>query len=313
MGRVERYHRAIEKLMDLLTDPSWGWLREAYVSAAAMGVVCSLLSVLVVLKRMAFIGQGVSHAGFGGHSLALFFGLEAGSGPWQGWAQQAVVVAFCVGTGLGIGRLVRSRRVEADTAIGVLLVAGVASGVLLQQLRLALREAAWYRQLFDAPLYAPPWEKMLFGSMLTVGPEGMWTAVGFAAAVIGCCVLMYKELVYFAFDETASRVSGVPTRFMHDLVMVMVALVVVVGMKLVGFVLVSALLVIPGAAAMQLSRRLGVVLAWSLAIGTGGTLGGMVMVTVWGGGVTPGAGIVAVLVVLFALSWLGRRAVVGGV
>jgi len=283
-------------------------MRQAYVAAAAVGIVCSLLSVLVVTKRMAFIGQGVSHAGFGGYSLALFLGLHAGAGPWQAWAQQGVVVAFCLATALGIGRLARSRRVEIDSAIGILLVAGMALGVLLQKLRLVLLDQPWYQQTFDPPVYAAPWEKMLFGSMLTVGQTGMWTAIIFAIAIIAVCAALYKELMFFAFDETASRVAGVPTRFMHDLVMVMLAIVVVIGMRLVGFVLISALLVIPGAAAMQLTRRMGRVLVASLVLGAGGTLAGLAIVTIWDG-LSAGACIVGVLVVLFAASWIARRAI----
>lgn len=279
------------------------WALFALVAVTAVGAVCSLLSVFVVVKRMAFIGQGVSHAGFGGYSLALLLGAgwraNSGWGDWRGWAMEAIVLGFCVLTAIGIGLITRRRRVEADAAIGIVLVAGMAAGVLLQNLRIMLADQAWYIEAVGPVVAGVSWEHLLFGSPFTVGARGMWLAVGLCAAVVLVGVLLFKELLFFAFDQTVSRVHGVPTTLMHYLLLVLLALVVVVGMRLVGFILISALLVLPGAGAMQLSRRLGPVLGWSLAIGVAGSVGGLLL-ALEAGELSPGACIVLVMLGLFA-------------
>ena len=275
------------------------WVREAFVGATAVAIVCSLLSVLVVLKRMAFIGQGISHAGFGGYGLALLLGLA-------GWPQQGVVMGFCLAAALGIGYLARSRRVETDTAIGILLVAGMAFGVLMINLWQHLQTVDWYRRAVGGAAYSVRWETLLFGSPWTVGQAGMWVAIGMGAAVLICCALLFKELLLFTFDEVNSAAFGVRSGLMYYLVIVLLAMVVVVSMRLVGFVLVSAMLVLPGATALQLSRRLATVLVLSVSVGLVGTLGGLV-INIELPTLRPGACIVMLLCAMFGAAMAGRR------
>ncbi len=283
-------------LWELLQDD---YVRYALVSAAAVGLVCSLLSVVVVLKRMAFIGQGVSHAGFGGLGVATVLGL---TGP----GADLVVLGFCLCTALGIGLLVRSGRVEADTAIGILLVFAMAFGVAMYHLRMRLQEWRAYYEWVGGPTYNVEWHQLLFGSPFSAGPSGMWWSIGLAVVVLGVCAAVFKELLFVAFDEPASGVFGVRSGAMYYLLLALLALVVVVGMRLVGFLLVTALLMIPGASAMMLSRRLTTVLCWSGAIGVVGTLGGLVL-SLGVGHLSPGASIVLVLVGLFVIAWgVGR-------
>ncbi len=277
------------------------YIRYALVSAAAVGLVCSLLSVVVVLKRMAFIGQGISHAGFGGLGVAMVLGVTAGS-----MAEYAVVLVFCLATAIGIGALVRSGKVEVDTAIGVLLVFSMAFGVALVHLRLQLESWQPYYDWVGGPMYTVPWEQLLFGSPLMAGKQGMWWSLGMSGGVLAVCALVFKELVYFAFDEPAARVSGVRSGLIYYLMLSMLALVVVVGMRLVGFLLVSALLMMPGATALMLSRRLGPVLVMSAGVGLIGCLGGMVL-SLRVGQLSPGASIVLVLFVLFLTGGLVSR------
>jgi len=283
----------------------YDWVRQAFVGAAAVAVVCSLLSVLVVVKRMAFIGQGISHAGFGGYGLALLLGARP-----EGLEQQSTVLAFCLIAAISIGYLVRSRRVETDTAIGILLVAGMSFGVLMINLWNHLRAEPWYREMFGTTGFTITWESLLFGSTWTVGSDGMVIALVMAAVVIAVGALLFKELLMFAFDETNSAAFGVPAGAMYYLSIILLALVVVVSMRLVGFVLVSAMLVLPGATALQMSRRLGAVLALSVAVGLVGTLGGLVL-NIELPSLSPGACIVMLLCVMFALVSVGQRVMMG--
>lgn len=275
----------------------------AFIGAVAVGLVCSLMSVIVVLKRMAFIGQGISHAGFGGVGTAALLGFTGFAYQWQ---HDLIVWVFCLGTALLIGSLTRGRRVEADSAIGILLAATMAWGAIAQNLRVAFQQS-WpaYREWVGTAGYTPPWEAILFGSLFNIGQAGMWSAIVMCAVVIAVCAALYKQLLFFTFDETVSRVFGVRAAAMHYLLLVLLSLVVVVSIRLVGLILVSALLILPGATALLLSRRMGVVLALSVVVGITGCVAGMVL-SLEVGTLSPGACIVLALSTLFAIVYAGQ-------
>ncbi len=287
---------AVMPLMQILRED---YVQQAIVASLAIGLVCSLLSVLVVLKRMAFIGQGISHAGFGGIGTAALLGY---TGLAMRWEQDGVVLVFCVATAILIGVLSRSKRVESDTAIGILLASSMAWGALAQNLRVQLQSWPAYSQWVGAFEYSPPWDTILFGSLLNVGAAGMWTAVALAAAVLVLCAALFKELSFYAFDETVSRVYGVPATVLHYMVLIVLALVTVVSLRLVGIILVSALLVIPGATAMLLTRRLSTVLWTAGAVGVVSTVGGLA-ISLIARKLSPGPCIVMVLTLLFAIAY----------
>lgn len=285
--------------IQLLTTPHHEYLRYAFIAAIAIGLVCSLLSVIIVLKRMAFIGQGISHAGFGGIGTAALLGFTGLACQWQ---QDLIVFAFCLGSALIIGLLSRWRFIERDSAIGILLAISMAWGVLAQNIRVELLEnSPAYLAWVGNAVYAPNWESIMFGSLLHVGLQGMWTAVVLCVSVIIVCILLRKELLFYTFDENISSVFGTPSTFLHYLLLVMLAMVVVVAIRLVGLILVSALLIIPGTAALILSRRLKIVLTLAAIIGIIGAIGGLV-ISIELKTLSPGACIVAVLFAIFALS-----------
>jgi iron/zinc/copper transport system permease protein len=286
----------------------YDFARHALITGVAVGTLCSLLSVVVVLKRMTFIGQGISHAGFGGVGTAVFLGLS-------GFSRDGVVFLFCLASALMIGAMSRRKRVESDSAIGILLVAAMAWGVLMENASVMLRDGhwLWYTRWVGPRAVRPSYEQLLFGSLLNVSENGMWLAVGITVAVLLVCVVFFKEILFFTFDERVSQVFGVPTRVIHYLLLVMLSITIVSSLRLIGFVLVSALLVIPGATGMMLSRRLGWVFFWSWVVGTIGTTGGL-MVSLESGYFSSGPCIVMALCVVFSMvyvvratmSWKGR-------
>ena len=293
----------------------YAFVQNALIAGVAVGTVCSLLSVVVVLKRMAFIGEGVAHAGFGGIGTAIFLGLvgtQASGGGGGGWGMDAVVLAFCLATALGIGVLSRRRHVEPDSAIGILLVAAMAWGVLMSDLRRMWGHSGWYVAWFGQPAPPPNLETLLFGSLLSVGPREAVVAVVAAVLIVAVLALLFKEVVFYAFDEQASAVFGVRARLIHYLLLALLAVAIVVTVRLAGIVLVSALLVAPGATAVLVSRRLVVVLATAWGVGMAGVVGGM-LVSLQVGGVSSGPCIVLVLCALFGVAllvkgrgWRGR-------
>jgi len=273
--------------------------RDALITGAAVGIVCSLLSVIVVLKRLAFIGQGISHAGFGGVGTAVLLGVAPGV------PQDLLVLLFCVGAAILIGALSRRRAVEVDSAIGILLVAAMAWGVLATDLSAALGQYAWYVQLVGPPQARPGFEALLFGSLLSVGSGQMLMALALCATVIVAFIATLKEILFYTFDETSSRVFGVRTTVVHYLLLGLLSLTIVISIRLVGFVLVSALLVLPGATANLLTRRLRWAFALSLAVGMIGTVGGL-LVSLEVGNLSSGPCIVVVLCIIFVVGYAAR-------
>lgn len=259
------------------------------IAAVALAALCAPLSVLVVLKRLAFIGQGISHAGFGGIGLAAVFGLAAADlSPMGSAAQFAVVVAFCVAAALAVGALSGGRgsgQTQPDTAIGIILVASMALGAVLLK------------------VYAPRfnWESFLFGSLIGTG----WPDAAVAAAVALVVVLSFwiirRPLIFWAFDESGAESFGTRTGPVRLILLVLLALATVTAMKLAGVVLASALLVLPGAAATKLSDHLRPVFVASFIIAFIGVIGGLVLSFEYPK-CSPGPAIVAILVTLFALS-----------
>jgi len=260
------------RTFDYLTDPSLGsQFIAGLVAALAIALLCGVLSVMVVLKRLAFIGQGVSHAAFGGVGLAMIFGLattEAGLG--QELAMFFVVVAFCIASALGVAWLSREDSSRADTAIGVVLAGAMAIGFLL-----AAHAARRAQESGELP--PPSIETVLFGSFLTLGGADALIAWGCCILILGVLWWVRRPLLFASFDEEAAISAGLPVAKLRLLLLCLLAVAIVVTMRLAGVVLASALLVLPGAVALRLSARLWLVLTIGVVVSIFGTMGGVVL------------------------------------
>lgn len=289
--------------IEYLVNPDMGGFL-LYGAAAGLAVVlmCSVLSVLVVVKRLGFVGQGVSHSAFGGFGVAALlaaYGVLPAGSLWQ----LTVVVLFCIASALGMAAVSDRRTVPVDTAIGMFLVGAMALGAVLTQLAQGIAAARGRAGVVQS------WESILFGSILTADKYDVRAAWIIAVAVLFTVWLVRRPLMFWAFDEEASRAFGVSTRTMKTLLMVLLAVAIVVAMKLAGVVLATAMLVLPGAAALKLSDRLWPVTGFATICGVLGLLGGLVLSVElsW----PPGPCVVLVMVALFALaclaSWLRAR------
>lgn len=252
-------------LAEWLTDPALRpILLPGLLAGAVVAVSSSLLSVGVVLKRLSFVGQGVSHSAFGGVGVAAALGLLAASGPGSGLAM-AVVLLFCIIAALAMASIGDRRAVREDTAIGILLVASMSLGaVLLAAANRAGRAGG-----------GASYEAVLFGQVLSVPAADAWLAAGASGASIMALWLFRRPLLMWAFDETGAAAAGVPTRAARLGLMVLLAVAIVTAMRLVGVILASALLVLPGATALRMARHLGTVLAAAVVAGLTGLVGGV--------------------------------------
>lgn len=291
--------------LEYLSNPDLrGLYWPAVVCGLAIAVLCGALSVLVSLKRMAFVGQGISHAAFGGVGLSvLAVPALLGAAPGLAGAAMplhyAIVFLFCLGAALLVGWLAERGKTEADTAIGIVLVVSMAAGAVM----------------IRAAESAASWESFLFGDILSVEWSDAAFAWGAALVTLTALWLARRPMVFWAFDPAAAAAWGVRCTGMSLLLLALLALATVVAMKLAGVILATAMLVLPGAAALKLSRRGGVVLGLAGVCSLLGVVGGLVVSFEldW----PAGASIVCVLAVLFAASAVaglvgGRRAKAAG-
>lgn len=279
-------------------------MRSLFLPGIFAGVAIALfggvLSVFVVMKRLAFIGQGISHAAFGGVGVAYVLGLGAAATGAAFSMQMAIVFAFCVLAALQVGFLTggdvgrRSGKAQADTAIGIVLVASMALGSLL--LHIAERQHK---------TVTVSWESLLFGSIVSVGSVDAWACGAVAVFILGVLFLVRRPMVFWAFDEPAAAAFGVNVGLMRLVLLVLLALATVTAMKLAGVVLATAMLVLPAAAAVQFSDRAGRVAALSVGFALVSVLAGMVLSFEldW----PTGASIVLTLALLFGIGWTWAR------
>jgi ABC-type Mn2+/Zn2+ transport system permease subunit len=258
--------------------------------AAALSIACALLSVFVVLRHWAFIGEGISHSGFGGAGVAWLAALLHPALDVE-WMPYLSVIVFCIVTALLIGALSRARGVNADAAIGIFMVASLAFGFVAQQVYYAQRQAM--------PLM---FENLLFGQIRAFSPAYSVAAVCVSLAVLLTIIMLFKEILAYCFDPLTAHTGGVRAGFIHYLLMVLLAVTIVIGVRVAGTVLVTALLVLPGATAMTLSQRLRNVIAISIAANLIGAAAGLGIHGIWP--VLPaGPMIVLVLFVVFLLAF----------
>jgi ABC-type Mn2+/Zn2+ transport system permease subunit len=214
------------------------------LTVCALSLACAVLSIFVIARRWAFIGEGISHAGFGGAGTAwiaaLFFpGVESGA------FFELTVILFCLAAALAIGKLSRTQATSSDAAIGIFMVASLAWGFLAQHIYIAQKH-------IDPYGFGP----LLFGTFGSLSPRYAVASITICVFVIATVAMLGKEILSYCVDPVLAEVSGVRASAIHYLLMLLLALVIIVGVQIVGSVLVTALLVLPGATAARMTRRL---------------------------------------------------------
>ena len=268
---------------------------QAAIALVGVAAAAASLSPVVVARRWGFVGEGIGHSSFGGAGIVWLLAsflpqieiLRGGGAALVGAAVGAVVAA-----GL-IGKLARGRghdKLGSDTAVGIVLVGSLALGFLA-------------RRVFEARFNGSPVgaDALLFGA--SVGGVG-WgeasLAVGVLLTVAGGLLLFRREVLGYAFDPELSALNGVPTTAVHYGLLLAIAFVVAAGARLVGAVLVTALLVLPGATAALVSRRLATAWGTSVSVALLAAIGAVLTVAALGPSLPAGPVVVMFLIALFA-------------
>ena len=264
-------------------------------ATVAMAVACAVLSVFVVARRWAFIGEGIGHSGFGGAGVAWLLMLAFPSLLNRPGVAYAAVAIFCLAMALAIGYLSRGDRVAGDAAIGIFLVASLAFGFLAQQI---------FRHVRGAD--PAGFEAYLFGQLGAIEAASAGAVIAVSAAVLLTLAALGKEIVAYCFDPLLAEASGVPAGAIHYLLMILIAVTIIVGLPITGSVLVTALLVLPGVTATMLTRRLRGTLAIAVATALIAAFAGVIINAAWRF-IPVGPAIVLVLFAQFLLAWFAAK------
>ncbi|MGI0019460.1 MAG: metal ABC transporter permease [Nitrososphaera sp.] len=207
----------------------FGFMQRALIAGVAVAITTSVIGLFLVLRRNSLFGDALSHVAFGGIAV----GLVANVYPlWTG-------LALSILGALGITKLRQSARIPADATVAILLSSGLALGILIVS-----ASGGFTLDLFS----------FLFGSILLVSVSDTLAILAMAGAVLAIVIVLYKKLVYITFDEEQARVSGLQISALNYLFVVLASVTAVVSMRLVGILLVSALIVIPNVTALLFGR-----------------------------------------------------------
>jgi len=227
---------------DLFEPYGFQFFRNGIVVATVAGALCGLLGVFVVLRGMSYIGHGLSHAVFGGAAASAVIGINffIGAGIWG------------IISGVLIARVARRRVLGADAAIGVVTTASFALGLALMNR---------YGQASKSI------EAVLFGSVLGVKVSDIIAVSLVAVFALAVIVVWYRKLLFSTFDPDVAQVSGVNVSVVEIVLLSLLSLTILVTMRIIGVLLISALLVIPAAAARMTTNSFSKLLWISPLIG----------------------------------------------
>ncbi|MFG6190693.1 metal ABC transporter permease [Nonomuraea sp. JJY05] len=261
-------------MMDLLQEQLF---QLALVAALLVGLCAPAVGTFIVQRRLALLGDGIGHVALTGVAL----GFLTGTAP----VLTAVIVSVVGAVAI---ELVRARgRTSGDVALALLFYGGIAGGVMLMGIAPGGSNAKL--------------NSYLFGAIASVTVQDIWVIAALAVAVIGVVVVFGRELFVLCQDEEMARASGLPVRFLSLLIAVTAALTVVIAMRVVGLLLVSALMVIPVATSQQLTRGFRTTMALAMLFGVLASVGGLLAST-YSAKVPPGAAIVLLALVGFVLA-----------
>lgn len=255
---------------------SFDFMRRALIAAVLVGLAAPAVGTFIVQRRLSLLGDGIGHVALTGVAL----GFLTGTAPVLTAVLVSVLGAIAI-------EVVRARgRTSGDVALALLFYGGIAGGVLLIGLAPGGSNATL--------------TSYLFGSISSVTAVDLWVIAIMAVAVLGVVAVFGRELFVLCQDEEVARTSGLSVRFLSLLIAVTAALTVVVAMRVVGLLLVSALMVVPVATSQQLTRGFRATMALAMALGVVATVGGLA--SAFYVDVAPGAAIVLIALAGFGLA-----------
>lgn len=226
------------------------FMRNALLAGLLVCVACGVIGTLVVVNRIVFISGGIAHAAYGGIGMAVFFQIPYMLG----------TLIFSLIAAMLMAAVSLKSKHRADTIVGVMWAVGMALGVIFLDL---------------TPGYRADLMSYLFGSILTVPQSDLWLMLALNLFIVITVGYFYNDFLAMSYDEEFAKARGVPVKILHFLLMAMIALSVVMIIRMVGLILVIALLTIPPYIAEKYSRSLLNMMLLSVAFSVAFTLIGI--------------------------------------
>lgn len=286
---------AIDGVLERILPAKWGefrFMRYALIECVLLAPICAAMGVKVVNFRMAFFSDAISHSAFAG--IAIGFLLN------EGLAQAGVffdpriaLILFALVVGLAIAFVRRKTELSTDTVIGVVFSTVVALGI-------AIITSSGDRQA--------NFGRYLYGDILTLDATDLGLSLVLAGAVLAFMAVSFNRLALVGLNDELAHSRGVRVRLHDYLFSLLLALVVAVSIRTAGILLVTAMLIVPAAAARNLARSLGGMFWWALLIGLlSGLVGTIASFSAYLENVGTGAVIVLAAALFFALSFAARQ------
>ena len=236
----------------ILEALSYAFMQKALIAGVAVGIICSFMGTFLVLRRYSLFGDGIANVAFGGISVGLFFGI------FPLWT--AFVVSIL--GGLGLQKLRQSTKISGDAAVAVVLSSGFAVGVILVSASGG----------FSVDLFS-----FLFGSILLISDEDLIMILAISSGVVGTLIVLQKQFLHLTFNEEQAKLGGLQTTLLNYAFVILAAITVVTSFRLVGMLLISALVVIPNITAMMYGKGFKKTVCISLGISVFSVISGILV------------------------------------
>lgn len=241
--------------MDLMDVMRYGFVQRAMIAGVLIAAVSALLGMFLVLRRFSLIGDGLAHTTFGSVAVVLLIGISP-------LYVTVAALPLVIISSLAIYKLTSSRKINADSAIGIISSLGIAAGVILASL-----SGGYNVDLFS----------YLFGNILTVNNTELILAFIVFVMVLAVVVYFYDDLFALTFDQELACSMGINTGRINILLFLLTAVAAVLAMKVAGIMLVSAMLILPALTALQMSMSFRKTLIAAVGFAVGAVLCGIII------------------------------------
>ncbi|RKD25485.1 zinc transport system permease protein [Caminicella sporogenes DSM 14501] len=230
----------------------YGFMQRALLAGVVVGILCPLIGIFIVLRRMSLIGDSLSHIALSGVAAGILTGVYP----------LTMALIFSIFAALGIEKLRKNYREYVELSIAIILSAGIGLAVVLISLSKSL----------NVDLFG-----YLFGSITAVMPADIWVILVLGLFIILIVKFLYKELFYISFDEISAKLAGVPVNYINLLFIVLVASTITLSMRIVGILLVSSLMIIPVATSLQIAKSFKHVIFYSIVFAEISVISGIII------------------------------------
>jgi len=242
----------------------YAFMQRALLAGIIIALLCPLIGIFIVLRRMSLIGDALSYVALSGVVAGILLKISP----------LIVTLIFSVTAALGIEKLRKRYEKYAELSISIIMSAGMAVAVILISLTKSI----------NIDLFG-----YLFGNITTVLSQDLWLILLLGIVVMISVFLLYKELFYMSFDEEAAALAGIPTRAINVYFVILVAITITLSMRIVGILLISSLMILPVAASLQIAKSfksvtilsivfaqisviLGIIISYYFELASGGTI-----------------------------------------